>query len=86
MPYSLVYPPRGREEDVPKWRHPMERMTSLYYEAEMAMTMFHMPYHEWLKVPKAARLFQMAVYRLHQEKEGYYSTPKEERFSYFNKR
>lgn len=92
MPYSLVFPPKkARSEGLgdggaKKWRHPMERTTELFFEAEMVMTQFHMPFHIWLKtVPKEARIFQLAVYRLHLEKENYYNTPKEKRFDYFNR-
>jgi hypothetical protein len=90
MPYSLVFPPTKQNEGANsgghKWRHPMERTTDLFFEAEMAMTMFHMPFHEWLqRVPKEARIFQMAVYRLHLEKENYWNTLPEKRFNYFNR-
>lgn len=89
MPYSLVYPPRHLNPDQSrgsqKWRHPMERMTGLYFEAEMAMTQFHMPFHLWLQLPKAVRIFQMALYRLHLEKENYYNTPPDKRFTFFNR-
>lgn len=91
MPYSLVFPPKSRSEGLghgggTKWRHPMERSSDLFFEAEMVMTQFHMPFHTWLQqVPKEARIFQLAVYRLHLEKENYYNTPKEKRFAYFNR-
>ena len=89
MPYSLIYPPRQNEgangSVGPRWRHPMERTSSLFFEAELAMTQFHMLFHEWLKLPKEVRIFQSAVYRLHLEKENYWNTPQEKRFAYFNR-
>lgn len=90
MPFSLVFPPRQNEgangSGGHRWRHPMERTSELFFEAQMAMTMFHMPFHTWLQtVPKEARIFQMLVYRLHCEKENYYNTPREKRFNYFNR-
>ena len=63
----------------------MERTTELFFEAEMAMEKFGMTFDKWLELPKEVRIFQMAVYRLHLEKENYYSTPKEKRFTYFNR-
>jgi len=64
----------------------MERMTELYFEAEMVMTQFHMPFHIWLKtVPKEARIFQLLVYRLYLEKENFRKTPPDQQFSYFNR-
>lgn len=61
-------------------------MSELYVEAKMAMDKFHMPFHIWLKeVPKAARLFQIILYKLSMEEENYYNTPKEKRFNYFNR-
>jgi len=51
----------------------------------MAMEKFGMTFDKWLELPKEVRIFQMAVYRLHLEKENYYSTPKEKRFTYFNR-
>lgn len=89
FPFSLLYPPRQQNREpgrtMGKWRHPMERSTQLFFEAEMVMTQFHMPFHEWLKLPKMARLFQLAVYRLHIEKENYYNTHPDKRFTFFNR-
>lgn len=88
VPFSLVCPPKrneGANGGGYRWRHPMERTSELYFEAEMAMTQFHMTFHEWLKLPKEVRIFQLAVYRLYLEKQNYYNTPQEKRFNYFNR-
>lgn len=63
----------------------MERMTETFFEAELAMEKFRMTYDKWLELPKVVRIFQLAVYRLHLEKENFYNTPKEKRFNYFNR-
>lgn len=88
FPYSLLHPPTSlvSQHSGPRYRHPMERITDLYYESEMAMEKFGMTMDVWLKtVPKHVRIHQLAVYRLHLEKQAYYNTPKEERFSFFNR-
>jgi hypothetical protein len=61
----------------------MERITSLFYEAEMAMEKFGLTYDEWCKKPQKVRTFQLAVYRLSQAKKSYYNTPSDQRFAFF---
>lgn len=88
MPYSLVFPPKrsegaGRGER--KWRHPMARVSEMQYEAALAMNKFGMLFHDWLKLPKEVRIFQMLVYRIDMEQENFHNTPKEKQFNYFNR-
>lgn len=90
MPYSLVFPPKARSEGlsdggVTKWRHPMARVSEMQYEAALAMNKFGMLFHDWLKLPKEVRIFQMLVYRMDREQENFANTPKERQFNYFNR-
>lgn len=90
FPYSLLFPPKSQSEGLrgggkTKWRHPMERLSALQYEASLAMNKFGMVFTDWLKLPKEVRIFQQLVYRLDIEKENYYNTPKEKQFNYFNR-
>ncbi len=74
----------GDDEPVERWRHPMERSTTVFVEAEMAMKEFGLTYDEWLKKPMEVRVFQLIVYRLSKAKEAYYNTPRDKRFGFFN--
>lgn len=90
MPYSLVFPPKSRGDGLSgsggeKWRHPMERTSEMQYEAAFAMNKFGMLYHDWLKLPKVIRTFQLLVYRIDVEQHNFANTPKEKQFTYFSR-
>ncbi len=81
MPVGLLHRQDGSPE---KWRHPMERMTDLYFEMEFVIEKLHMPFHKWLQeTDEETRILHYTWYRIHLARESYWSVPKEERFTFF---
>lgn len=85
FPRPLAFPPR-REKEETGWpmEKIMEQTSDLFFEADMAMSQFHMLYGDWLKLPKRVRIFQRKVYELRLAKEAYYKTAEEDKRFFFS--
>ncbi len=58
----------------------MERVTPLYQEMEIALTVLHIPLSEYLKLSEEERVLNLWWYTFHNARQSYFSMPESDRF------